>query len=311
MALLENVRLFVRVYELGSMSAAARDQRISPAVASSRIGALEQHLKVQLFQRTTRSLRPTEHGEAFYLGAREVIEALEAAEGRVAAITGSPRGLLSVAAPLGLGRRLLAPCLPEFAAAYPEVSLRLRLTDRSVDLTGEGLDVAVFLGAPEDSTLKIRKVRDCRRVLVASPAYVARRGMPRTGEDLAKDHECLILRFPGAAEFRWTLVGAEGPRRFAVSGRLDSDDGEVLTGWALSGCGVTLKPIFEVADHLASGALVEVCAEARPEPVQLACLYTHRRLQDPKRKLFLDWVVPVLREATIAAERDQDPRYVL
>ena len=309
MALLENIRLFVRVHELGSMSAAARDQRVSPAVASSRIAALEEHLKVRLFQRTTRSLRPTEHGEAFYAGAREVIEALEAAEGRVAAITGSPRGLLSVAAPLTLGRWLLAPRVPEFADAYPEISLRLRLTDRTVDLTGEGLDLSVFLGTPEDSTLKIRKVCDCARVLVASPAYVAERGMPRTGDDLMAGHDCLILRYPGAAEFRWRLATPDGPRRFGVSGQLDSDDGDVLTDWALAGRGVALKPVFEVADHLASGALVEVCEQARPEPVQLACLYTHRRLQDPKRKLFLDWAAPVLRDAVSAAEAvRQDPR---
>jgi DNA-binding transcriptional LysR family regulator len=150
MALLENIRLFVRVHELGSISAAARDQRTSPAVASSRMPALEGHLKVRLFQRTTRSLRPTERGEAFAAGAREVIEAPEAAEGRVAAITSRPRGLLSVAAPLSLGRRLLTPRLPEFVDAYPEGSLRLRLTDRTVDLPGEGLDLSVFLGAPEE-----------------------------------------------------------------------------------------------------------------------------------------------------------------
>ncbi|UWQ20160.1 LysR family transcriptional regulator [Jannaschia sp. W003] len=312
MALLENIRLFVRVYELGSMSAAARDQRVSPAVASSRIAALEQHLAVRLFQRTTRSLRPTEHGEAFYAGAREVIEALEAAEGRVAAITGSVRGLLGVAAPLALGRRILAPRIPEFADAHPEVRLRLRLTDRNVDLTGEGLDLAVFLGTPEDSTLKLRKICDCRRVLVASPGYVAARGMPKTGADLLAGHECLILRFPGAAEFRWPLDTPEGTRRFAVTGRLDSDDGAVLTNWALAGRGIALKPLFEVAAHLASGALVEVCEAARPAPVQLVCLTTHRRLQDPKRKLFMDWAVPVLRDAVAAAEAHgpavQEPR---
>ena len=309
MALLENIRLFVRVYELGSMSAAARDQRVSPAVASSRVAALEQHLKVRLFQRTTRSLRPTEHGEAFYEGARAVIEELEAAEGRVAAITGRPRGLLHVAAPLGIGRRVLAPAVGAFLDAYPEVSLRLRLTDRGVGLTSEGLDLAFVLGTPEDSTLKIRSVCECRRVMVAAPSYVAARGHPASGDALVEEgHDCLILRYPGAAEFRWRLATQGGARRYPVAGRLDSDDGDVLTAWALEGRGVALKPLFEVAGHLASGALVEVGRETPPEPTQLACLYVHRRLQDPKRRLFMDWAVPMLRAAVAGAESAYEPR---
>ncbi|PRY95769.1 LysR family transcriptional regulator [Hasllibacter halocynthiae] len=311
MALLENIRLFVRVYELGSMSAAARDQRVSPAVASSRIAALEEHLKVRLFQRTTRSLRPTEHGEAFYDGAREVVEAVEAAEGRVAAITGSPRGLLSVSAPLRLGRRLLAPIVPSFMDDYPGLTMRLRLTDRGVELTAEGLDVAIILGTPEDSNLKIRKICDCRRVLVAAPSYVAERGMPRDGEALVRDgHECLILRYPGATEFRWLLRTPEGPRRFGVTGRLDCDDGATLMDWALMGRGIILKPLWEVAEAMAEGTLVQVAHETPPEPIQLACLYAHRRLQDPKRRLFMDWVAPRLRDLVAKAEAraPQEPR---
>ena len=303
MALLENIRLFVRVYDLGSMSAAARDQRISPAVASSRIAALEQHLQVRLFQRTTRTLRPTEHGEAFYGGAREVIEALEAAEGRVASITGSPRGTLHVSAPLGLGRRVLAPALPGFADLYPEIGLRLRLTDRGVELTTEGLDVAFLLGMPEDSTLKMRKIAECRRAMVAAPSYVAARGLPADGAAIvAEGHDCLVLRYPGATEFRWTLTTPDGPRPFAVAGRMDCDDGDVLTGWALAGRGIALKPVFEVTGHLASGALVEVAAATPPEPVRLAALYMHKRLQDPKARLLMDWAAPLLRDAIRDAE---------
>ena len=290
MSYLDNIRTFTRVHELGSMSAAARDQRISPAVASARIAQLESHLGVRLFQRSTRSLRPTEQGRLFYDGAVKVIEALDAAEAAVMNVTKSPRGSLFVAAPLGAGRRFLAPLVPEFKAEYPEIDVRLRLSDRKIDLTAEGLDLAMFLGTPEDSTLKIRKVADCPRVLCAAPAYVARRGNPPDGLALVMDkHDCLNLRFPGAPEYRWTLETANGPERYAVKGPFESDDGDVLTDWALAGHGIVLKPVFEVASHLATGALVPVAESTPPLPVQLAFLYPHKRLQDPKVRLFMEF----------------------
>src|SRR3989338_3909701 len=151
MSYVNTLKMFVRVYELGSMSAAARDQRTSPAVASARISELEKHLGVRLFQRTTRSLQPTENGRIFFDGAKKVLEAIDEAE----------------------------------AAA--------------MDVTPEGLDVAFHLGILEDSTLKVRLIADCPRVLCAAPAYIARRGMPVDGAALvAEKHDCLNLRFPGA-----------------------------------------------------------------------------------------------------------------
>lgn len=297
MSYLDNIRTFVRVYELGSMSAAGRDLRISPALTSSRISQLEDRLSVRLFQRTTRSLTPTEQGKAFYGGACEILESVEAAEAQVVNITDNPKGSLYVAAPLGVGRRLIAPQIPLFLAQYPGVSVRLRLTDRKVDLTTEGLDLAFFLGEPEDSTLRIRKIADVDRVLCASPEYIAERGAPQTGPDLlGRQHECLNLRFPGATEFQWRLQTAEGPKKFAVTGRYESDDGDVLTDWALSGHGIALKPVFEVVDYLADGRLVPVATKTPPVPIQMACLFTHRRRQDPKTRLFMDFVIDRIAE---------------
>ncbi|RFP86703.1 LysR family transcriptional regulator [Rhodobacteraceae bacterium 63075] len=298
MSYLDNIRTFVRVYELGSMSAAGRDLRISPAVTSSRISQLEMHLGVRLFQRTTRSLAPTEQGKSFYRGASDILEAVEAAEAQITDITENLRGALYVAAPLGVGRRLIAPQAPEFLAQYPEVSLRLRLTDRNVDLTTEGLDLAFFLGQPEDSNLRIRKIADVERVLCAAPAYIAARGKPSDGQALVSDaHECLSLRFPGATEFQWRLSTPEGPKRFRVTGRYESDDGDVLTDWALAGHGIAMKPVFEIAEHLASGALVPVAEKTPPEPIQMACLFTHRRGQDPKTRLFMEFMVERIAKA--------------
>lgn len=304
MSYLDNIRTFVRVYELGSMSAAGRDLRISPAVTSARISQLEEHLGVRLFQRTTRNLSPTEQGKAFYPGACSVLESVDEAEARVVSITDNPKGHLHVSAPLGVGRRLLAPSLPQFTDAYPGITVRLRLTDRNVDLTGEGLDLAFFLGQPEDSNLRIRGIAACERILAAAPSYVERRGMPADGAALVEDgHECLNLRFAGATEFRWRLRTPAGPQRFAVSGRLECDDGDVLTEWALAGHGIVLKPVFEISDHLRAGRLVPVAAATPPEPVQMACLYTHRKRQDPKTRLFMEFMVDRVGRAVKAAEQ--------
>ena len=304
MSYLENIRTFVRVYELGSMSAAGRDLRISPAVTSARISQLEDHLSVRLFQRTTRSLTPTAQGKAFYGGACSVLDAVSYAEAQVVELTENPKGQLHVAAPLGVGRRLIAPHVPAFTADYPLIDVRLRMTDRNVDMTAEGLDLAFHLGQPADSNLRLRKITDVTRVLVASPAYIAEKGCPEDGSALVRDkHECLNLRYPGALEFQWQLETANGPQRFRVQGRLESDDGDVLTDWALAGQGVAMKPRFEVAEHLASGALVVVAEQTPPVAVQMSCLYTHRRHQDPKTRLFMEFMVDRIANVIRETER--------
>lgn len=308
MSYFDNLRTFTRIYELTNMSAAARDLRISPAVASARLSQLEGHLGIRLFQRTTRSLSATEQGRLFYEGACKILAAIEAAEGMVSEVTQNPRGSLLVAAPLWLGRQMIAPHVPAFQAAYPQVNIRLRLSDRTLDLTAEGLDLAFHAGRPGDSDLRIRKIADCARVLCAAPAYLARHGHPETGAQIERgQHRCLNLRFPGATEFRWTLLGPKGPDVFDVTGPFECDDGDVLTKWALAGEGLVMKPTFEVAEHLASGALVEVCAQTPPLPIQLSVLYTHRRHQDPKARLFMDFMIERMR-ADFASAPGYDPR---
>ena len=294
---IENIRMFVRVYDLGSMSEAARDQRVSPAVASSRIAKLEKHLSVRLFNRTTRRIHVTEHGQAYYEGATKILQAIEEAEAAVATIANNPRGSIFVAAPLGVGKRFIAPNVPPFKKAYPEINVRLRMSDRNIDLTKEGIDVAFHLGTLKDSALRMQKIADCPRVLCASPDYIAHRGMPTDGQALIDDeHDCLLLRFPGMAELSWTLTTTNGPRNFAVSGPFETDDGDVLTNWALEGCGVANKPIFEIAEHLKSGALVPVTIGTPPTSAALSCVYPHKRYQDPKIELFIDFMITHCKE---------------
>ena len=291
MAYLDNIAVFVRVVELGNLSAAGRDMRISPAVASNRIKELEKHLGVRLFNRTTRQLMATEHGNVFYSGAKQVLEAITEAEAAVSALSGQPRGTIRVTAPLGLGRRLVASGIPEFHDKYPDIEVRLRLSDHNVDILKEGIDVAFRLGLIEDSSLRMRGILECERVLVAAPKYLEKRGEPESPSDLiGKKHDCLMLRYPGSREYFWTLETPAGPTKFEVHGPFDSDDGDVLTGWALSGRGIINKPRFEVEPFIRDQRLKIILPQTPPTQVQFAAVYPHKKLQDPKVRLLLDFM---------------------
>lgn len=291
MAYLDNIAVFVRVVELGNLSAAGRDMRISPAVASNRIKELEKHLGVRLFNRTTRQLMPTEHGTVFYTGAKQVLDAISEAEAAVSALSGQPRGTIKVTAPLGLGRRLIASGIPEFRDKYPEIEVRLRLSDHNVDIMREGIDVAFRLGVIEDSSLRMRGIMECERVLAAAPSYLEARGEPKDPHELlGNKHDCLMLRYPGSREFFWMLQMPEGPHKFEVHGPFDTDDGDVLTGWALSGRGIINKPRFEIEPYLRDGRLKVILPTTPPTPVQFAAVYPHKKLQDPKVRMLLDFM---------------------
>ncbi|WP_271898053.1 LysR family transcriptional regulator [Candidatus Phyllobacterium onerii] len=291
MSYLDNLRVFVRVVELGNLSAAGRDQRASPAVASNRIKELERHLGVRLFNRTTRKLTPTEHGRVFYEGAVKIIEAINEAEAAIADLSKKPKGAIRITAPLGIGRRLIASGIPEFHDKYPDIEVRLRLSDHNVDIMSEGVDVAFKLGILEDSNLRMRGIMNCERVICASPDYLERRGIPLTPDDLiAEHHDCLLLRYPGSKEYFWTLQMPEGTRKLEVSGPYDSDDGDVLTQWALEGRGIINKPLFEVKSHLNDGTLKAILEDTPPASIQLAAIYPHKRFQDPKVRLMIDFM---------------------
>lgn len=291
MSYLDNVRVFVRVVELGTLSAAGRDQRVTPAVASNRIKELERHMGVRLFNRTTRKLTPTEHGRVFYDGAVKILEAVNEAENAIADLSHNPKGALKITAPLGIGRRLIASGIPEFHDKYPDIEVRLRLSDHNVDILSEGVDVAFKLGILEDSNLRMRGIMNCERVVCGAPAYFEKRGMPQTPDELiANKHDCLLLRYPGSKEYFWTLQTPEGVKKLEVTGPYDSDDGDVLTQWALDGRGIINKPLFEVKSHINAGELVPILASTPPLGVQLAAIYPHKRFQDPKVRLMIDYM---------------------
>lgn len=295
MATLENMLVFIRAVELGSFSAAGRSLRISPAVVSYRIQALERHLGCRLFNRSTRKLSLTEQGRSFYESSLEVRDAVERAEARVASGGAAPQGSLKVTAPLGFGRRVIAPLVPKFRLKHPEINVQLRLSDYLVDLFTEAVDVAVRMAVLTDSSLIVRKIGDIDRVLCASPDYLSRHGAPKSIKEL-DSHSCLLLRFPGSQQFKWTLMRAGRQVAVPVKGHMDADDGDVITSWALAGQGIAIKPVFEVAEHLRSGALVAVLADNPPAPVTLAMLHAYKRMVPAKVKAFAELAVVDMRE---------------
>lgn len=291
MPYLESLHVFVRVVELRSITSGGRDLRLTPAVASNRIKELEKRLGVRLFNRTTRSLMPTEAGRVLYEHAKKVVQTVEDAEAIIAGFSETPRGVIRVAAPLGVGRRIIAPLIPLFIDAFPHTEVRMRLSDRTIDILEDQLDVAFFIGSPKDSNLKLRKIADCDRVLCASPAYLRSYGTPAKPDDLMADgHNCLLLRYPRSPEYFWTLQTKTGARKLDVSGKYDADDGDVLTDWALAGRGIVNKPRFEVEAYLHEGTLVEILVADPPISSVFGCLYPHRRLQDPKIRHFVDFI---------------------
>lgn len=294
MGFVEDAKIFARAVEKGSFSAAGRDLRMSAAVVSSRILALEQRLGCRLFNRTTRKIQLTSVGRSFFERIVDVLDAVERAEASVALEGGAPRGSLKITAPLGLGRRLVAPVVTAFRTAQPNIDIRLRLAEHLIDLIGEGIDLALRMADLSDSSFIVRKVATIERILCASPAYLEKHGVPRTPDDLFA-HQCLLLRFPGSRQFRLTVRQGRETRTLAVGGAIDCDDGDVLTQWALAGSGIVMKPVFEVAEQLTKGTLVHVMPDVVPEPTTLAIIYPSRQLPPPGHKAFSDLLLEASR----------------
>ncbi|MBR0795294.1 LysR family transcriptional regulator [Bradyrhizobium jicamae] len=291
---LENIRIFMRAAEAGSFSAAGRSLRMSPSVISYRIQALETHLNCRLVSRTTRRMNLTEAGRVFYERCLDIVESVERAEVSVTEAGATPRGTLKVTAPLGLGRRVISALAARYREEHTETDIHLRLSDHLLDLVQESVDVAIRLAQLRDSTFTLRKIADIERVLCASPAYLEQHGTPQTASELLR-HSCLLLRFPGSQQFRWTLMVDHEFNTLPVSGRLDADDCDVLIEWALAGQGIVMMPLFEVAGHIASGRLVPVLPDAPPQPVTLGVLYPTRKMLPLRVKAFVDMSVEGIR----------------
>ena len=284
----QEMEVFSKVVAAGSLSAAARELGLSPALISRRLAGLEARLGVRLINRTTRSLRLTDEGAGYYDTCTRVLAEIEEADAAVSAGRVEPQGALKVAMPASFGHQHLAPLIPEFASRYPQVRLALSLSDRNVNVIEEGFDLAIRIAHLEDSSLAARRLAPNRRVVCASPAYLERHGTPRTPQDLAQ-HNCLT-----ANDFvmNWDYKEPDGrPGSVRVSGRYACDNWEVLREWALAGMGVALKSTWDVYRHLEDGSLVSVCpGYTFGSDVAIYAVYPHRRFLPAKTRVFIEFL---------------------
>lgn len=280
---LKQLSAFVSVGSRGSLSAAARAERVTPAVIGRRLDALERRLGVKLLVRTTRRVSLTFEGEAFLEDCQRVLDDLANAETSVSLGGVKASGHLRLSAPAGFGRLHVAPLLLRFLDAHAEVSAHLDLTDRLVDLVNENVDCAVRIGELADSSLVGVRLGEMRRVVVGSPAYFARHGVPPAPTSLV-EHNCLSL----GPQRGWSFRIDGETKVVKVSGSLECNDGAVLHEWALAGKGLAWRSWWEVGADLVAGRLVSILDDYAAPSVGIHAVFPQRRQLPLRVRLFID-----------------------
>ena len=285
------MQTFVRIVEANSFSKAAETLNLPRAALTATLQKLEAYLGTQLLQRTTRRLSLTPEGSDYFRHCIAILKAVDTAE---LAFRGpeakKPRGLLRINLPNTVGRRLVVPHLAQFHAAYPDVQLQLSLTDRLVDLTQEGIDCALRVGALQDSAFIGRQIGQMRFVTCAAPSYLAQHGTPQSLAELATHRG--IMHFSGRTgrAFDWDFLVENAVVRVQMAGPIAVNDADASVDCALQGLGLAQAAMYQVRHHLASGALVAVLPDSPPTPMPMSLLTPQGRLATPKLQAFSAWI---------------------
>lgn len=283
--------MFLRVLDLGSITAAAHSLDLSVAVASQRLKRLERELGVRLLHRTTRRLHPTPEGVALAERGRVLVEDLESLGAGLREAATEIAGTLRVTLSASFGRQHVSPLLPKFLARHPKLRLSVHLSDQVVDLVSEGFDLAIRIGAMEDSQLVARRIAANRRVLCASPDYLRRRGQLKVPRDL-QDHECLLLFGSSGRQDVWRLHDAQGKEMpVRVQGRFESNLGELLRDASVAGEGIAIHSLWHVADDLRTGRLQVVLPDFPLTTTAISAVMPQRRQVPPRVRAFVDFLV--------------------
>ncbi len=287
---LGDLDLFLRVLDQGSISAAARSLDLSVAVASQRLQRLERELGLRLFHRTTRRLHPTPEGLALAQRGRPLVQELEALGADLRESAGEVAGSLRVTLSATFGRQYVSPLLPEFMALHPKLGLSVHLSDHYVDLVSTGFDLAIRIGALEDSGLVARRIASNRRVVCASPDYLARRGEPHTPAELAM-HACLVLSGRDGRQDVWRFTDKDGNETAVkVDGRFDSNLGDFVRDAALAGQGIAIFSYWHIAEDLRAGRLRLLLPDYRLPTTAISAVTPHRHLMLPRVRSFVDFL---------------------
>ena len=279
---LDDLTIFVRTADRGSLSAAARELEISPALASAAVKRLEGVLGLRLFARTTRSLRLTEEGEHYLRNAREALRLLKEGHDALRKDQETFSGTLKISMPSDLGRNQLVGWLDQFQAQYPKIHYQLSVADRLSDLYRQPVDIAIRYGRQEDSSLiALPLAPDNRRVLVAAPDYIKKHGKPVALDDL-RSHNCLRFALDDVTHDRWSFYPPHGePVTLAVGGNRCADDADVVRRWAVAGLGIAYKSRLDVTDDIRAGRLQVLLPDWTGEPAPLHMLCLHRSQVTP------------------------------
>ena len=286
---LDAMNAFAKVVASGSYAEAARRLGLTRSAVSKAVMELEQLLGARLLDRTTRRLSPTEAGRAYFERCVDILAAIEETELQVSRLHEEPRGVLRVNAPMSFGTLYLGDAIADFMAAYPDLKVELTLNDRFIDPLEEGVDVTVRIGALPDSSLIARKLAPARRVLVASPDYLARHGEPQTPDDLTR-HRCLNYGHSTTMQ-RWRLTRDGETIVVPITSYLCSNNGDVLRAAALKGNGITRLPTFIVGADIKAQRLRVVLPSYAPTSLGIYALYAPNRYLAAKTRVLIDFLV--------------------
>ena len=293
MSKLKQLESFVSVVTRGSLTAAAQASGVAPAIMGRRLDALEERLGVKLLLRTTRRITLTHEGSAFLEDCQRILADVANAEASVSAGGVTASGHLRVTAPAGFGRRHVAPLVPAFHLLHPEVTISLNLSDRVVDIAGEGFDCAVRVGDMPDSSLVSVRLADNRRLCVATPAYLARHGVPQTPADLAR-FDCLTLSSDASQTRGWAFSLDRQPgaqvQYMKPAGPLNCSDGQVLHDWCLAGYGIAWRSTWEVEAEIAAGYLVTVLDAYAAPPNGIYAVFPQRKHLPLRVRTWIDFL---------------------
>lgn len=286
---LKQLESFVAVVARGSLTAAARAEGVAPAIMGRRLDALEERLGVKLLVRTTRRIALTHEGSAFLEDCQRILADLANAEASVSAGGVKASGHLRVTAPAGFGRRHVAPLVARFHEHHADVSISLNLSDRVVDLAGEGFDCAVRVGDLPDSSLVSVRLADNRRLCVATPRYLKRHGTPQHPNELAR-FDCLTLSSDASQTRGWAFKVGDELVYLKPGGPLDCSDGQVLHDWCLAGYGIAWRSTWEVESEIAAGRLVAVLEDFAAPPNGIYAVFPQRKHLPLRVRLWIDFL---------------------